>query len=417
MSRFKNGFKTYHDAYSTILILIDDSRNDFSKFLLLGDVSLACNHDALGLRRTGSMEGFRAVADSSAAKAHVLDEAHDALPFFRRDVIAAHKELPTDFSDGFPIFADNHFGLEVLFAWHGDHDTAGNVFSKTYDFIGEAGDVLFADVGKQQVNLVVPGLRGAAFAGAGKAAAKERFVKVGHFNEFILDMACLFNTVIFSGKGSSTDEDVADTDFTAAVGLTVVTSKTFNHHAGKFRFPVKEDHVIGDEDVVEDNEGFLTAEFCVPKIDVGTVFQLAGIAGLTAIDHIQAFGVGRAGKADGPILIGFLHGDGGHENVPMGVDGTCLVDFGAANDNAVRTAFHDMDEDVRVFLFMRRLGAVPFRIRHGTVYGQILILDIDEELLEVFVVMGSVFFVDFIGRGVYGVEGVHTDRWKQLAVF
>ncbi|ERL19869.1 hypothetical protein HMPREF1246_2082 [Acidaminococcus sp. BV3L6] len=37
MSRFKDGFKTYHDAYFTILILIDDSRNDFSKFLLLGD--------------------------------------------------------------------------------------------------------------------------------------------------------------------------------------------------------------------------------------------------------------------------------------------------------------------------------------------------------------------------------------------
>ena len=202
MSRFKDGFKTYHDAYFTILILIDDSRNDFSKFLLLGDVSLARNHDALGLRRAGTVERFRAVAYGGAAKTHVFDEAHDALPFFRWDVIAANKELLADFSNGFPIFADNHIGLEVLFAWHGDHDTAGDIFGKTDDFIGETGDVLLADVGKQQVNLVVPGLRGAAFAGAGKTTAKERFVEVGHFNEFILDMACLFNAVIFSGKGS-----------------------------------------------------------------------------------------------------------------------------------------------------------------------------------------------------------------------
>lgn len=99
----------------------------------------------------------------------------------------------------------------------------------------------------------------------------------------------------------------------------------------------------------------------------------------------------------------------------MGVDGTCLVNLGAADDNAVRTAFHDMDEDVRVFLFMRRLGAVPFRIRHGAVYGQVIILDVDEELLEVFMVMGAIFFVDFIGRGVYGVEGVHTDAALEAA--
>ena len=107
MSRFKDGFKTYHDAYFTILILIDDSRNDFSKFLLLGDVSLARNHDALGLRRAGTVERFRAVAYGGAAKTHVFDEAHDALPFFRWDVIAANKELLADFSNGFPIFADN----------------------------------------------------------------------------------------------------------------------------------------------------------------------------------------------------------------------------------------------------------------------------------------------------------------------
>ena len=96
MSRFKDGFKTYHDAYFTILILIDDSRNDFSKFLLLGDVSLARNHDALGLRRAGTVERFRAVAYGGAAKTHVFDEAHDALPFFRWDVIAANKELLAD---------------------------------------------------------------------------------------------------------------------------------------------------------------------------------------------------------------------------------------------------------------------------------------------------------------------------------
>lgn len=148
MSRFKDGFKTYHDAYFTILILIDDSRNDFSKFLLLGDVSLARNHDALGLRRAGTVERFRAVAYGGAAKTHVFDEAHDALPFFRWDVIAANKELLADFSNGFPIFADNHIGLEVLFAWHGDHDTAGDIFGKTDDFIGETGDVLLADVGR-----------------------------------------------------------------------------------------------------------------------------------------------------------------------------------------------------------------------------------------------------------------------------
>ena len=78
-------------------------------------------------------------------------------------------------------------------------------------------------------------------------------------------MACLFNAVIFSGKGSGTDEDVADTDFAATVGLTVVASKAFNHHAGKFCFAIEEDHVIRDEDVIEDDQGFLTANFAFPR--------------------------------------------------------------------------------------------------------------------------------------------------------
>ena len=57
---------------------------------------------------------------------------------------------------------------------------------------------------------------------------------------------------------------------------------------------------------------------------------------------------------------------------------------------------------------MGSLGAVPFGVGHGAVHGQVVILYVDQKFLEVFMVMGAVFFIDFIGGGINGIEGVHA---------
>ena len=53
---------------------------------------------------------------------------------------------------------------------------------------------------------------------------------MSHLDEFVLDMGCLLSTVEVCGNGSSTDQDITDTNLTSAVGLSVVACKTLNQN-------------------------------------------------------------------------------------------------------------------------------------------------------------------------------------------
>ena len=160
--------------------------------------------------------------------------------------------------------------------------------------------------------------------------------------------------------------------------------------------------------MVQHHQGLLAAELGVAHVDGRALLQLPGVAGLPAVDHVHALGVGGAGEGDGPVLIRLAHGDGGHEDVPVAVDGAGLVALGAADHDAVGAALHHVDVHVRVRLSAGGLGAVALGVRHGPVHGQVVVLDHGDEVLEILVVVGAVFLVDFIGRGEDGVEGVHA---------
>ena len=167
--------------------------------------------------------------------------------------------------------------------------------------------------------------------------------------------------------------------------------------------------------MVEHDKGFLAAELGVAHVDAGILLQLAGVAGLAAVDHIHAVRVGRAGKGYRPILIRFAHRNGGHEDVPVRVDRAGLVALRSADHDAVRAAFDHMDEHVRIGLLMRRLGAVALGVGHRSVHGQILVLHHGQEILEVFMVVGAVLFVYLIGGGENGVEAVHAHAALEAA--
>ena len=81
--------------------------------------------------------------------------------------------------------------------------------------------------------------------------------------------------------------------------------------------------------MVQHHQGLLAAELGVAHVDVRVLLQLPGVAGLAAVDHVHALGVGGAGEGDGPVPVRLAHGDGGHEDVPVAVDGAGLVALGA----------------------------------------------------------------------------------------
>jgi len=63
----------------------------------------------------------------------------------------------------------------------------------------------------------------------------------------------------------------------------VVAGEALDEGAAVFVFAAHEDVFPGDEDVVEDHEGFVAAEVSVADVDVAA-FEFAGVARLAAVD-------------------------------------------------------------------------------------------------------------------------------------
>ena len=231
---------------------------------------------------------------------------------------------------------------------------------------------------------------------------------MGHLDELVFHGAGLLHAVVLGHQRSGADEGIAHTHLAAAVGLAVIAGEALHHHAGELILAVEEDVLIGDEYVVQHHQSLLTAELGVADINRGALLGLAGVAGLAAVDHVHTLGVGGAGKADRPILIRLTHGNGGHEDVPVGVDGAGLVALGAADHNAVGAALHHMNEHIGVGLIVGGLGAVTLGVGHGAVHGEVIVLHVGQELLEVFVIVGAVLLIHLERGGEHGVEAVHA---------
>ena len=354
------------------------------------------------------MHGLGPVTHGRRAQAQVLDEPHDPLTVLGLHALPGGEELVADVADGLAVPAHHRVGVEVLLGRHGDHQAAGDILRQADDLIGEPGHVLLAHIGQQKVDLIVARLGLEALGRAGDAAAVQGLVQVDHLDQLVLHGAGLLHAVVLSGQGGGADQGVAHAHLAAAVGLAVIAGEPLHHHAGELILAVEEDVLVGDEHVVQDHQGLLAAELGVAHVDGGVLLQLPGIAGLTAVDHVHALGVGGAGEGNCPVLVRLTHGDGGHEDVPVGVDGAGLVALGTADHDAVRAALHHVDVHVRVSLLAGGLGPVALGIGHGAVHGQVVVLDEGQELLEVLVVVGAVLLVDLIGGGEHGVEGVHA---------
>ena len=232
---------------------------------------------------------------------------------------------------------------------------------------------------------------------------------MGHLDQLVLNSGSLLDAVVLGSQSGSTDQGVANADLAAAVALTMIAGETLDDHAGELILTVQEDVLVGDKDVVQNNQSLLAAELGVTNVDRGTLFHLTGVAGLTAVDHVHTLGVGGASEGNSPILVSLAHGDGGPEDVPVRVDGTGLVALGAADHDTILTALHDMDIHVGISLLAGGLGTVALGVGHGAVDGQVVVLNEGQELLEVLMIVGAILLVNLVGGREDSVEGVHTD--------
>jgi len=244
--------------------------------------------------------------------------------------------------------------------------------------------------------------------GAGNAAGKERFVQMRHFDELVLDMGGLIRAIVIRRQRRRADEDVAHADLAAAVALAMVAGKPLDQHAAEFILAAHQDVFPGNENVVEDHQGFMAAKPGVADVN-GAAFQFPRVAGLAAVNVEDALFIRRADEGYGIVRVVFGHGDGGHDQNPVGVDGAGLMGFGAPHDDALVVLLDDMDIQIRVGLLMRRKSPVSLDVGHGAVHGKVFFLNHFQKFDESLMIFRAELLIHLIGGAVHGVHGIHAD--------
>jgi hypothetical protein len=123
------------------------------------------------------VRGLGAIVCSSGTQTYVFQKVHDALAVLRGSVLSGCKMFAADLVDGLPRLARRQVGLDALLKGQGHRQLAGEILRQAHDLVWEAGDVLLAHVGQQQVNLmIVARLCRQAFIGARDAVSAQRLL-------------------------------------------------------------------------------------------------------------------------------------------------------------------------------------------------------------------------------------------------
>jgi len=186
----------------------------------------------------------------------------------------------------------------------------------------------------------------------------------------------------------------------------MVARETLDQRSRELDLAAEVDPLPGDEDVVEDHQGLLSAEAGVAHVEV-VPLELARVAALSSVDVADPLRVGGRAERDGVVFVARAHGDGRHDEDLVRVAGSSLVRLGAAHDDAVVAPFDDVDVHVRVFLLRRRLAAIALRIGHRAVDDEVVVLDVLDVLREALVVVGAFGLVAVVGHRPHRVQGVH----------
>ena len=189
-----------------------------------------------------------------------------------------------------------------------------------------------------------------------------------HLDDLVLDVGRLGAAVAFGGRLGRADEHVAVSDLATAVGLAVIAGETFHQHAGEVDLAQHVHVLVGNEGVFKNDDDFLAAVIRVAHVHLAG-FQLAGVAGLTAIDVKDAGVIGGDGEGHGIVPVFRAHGLRGHDEDLMGVKGAGLVHLGAAHHDAVLAAFHHAQEHVGILLGVGREATVALGVGHGAVHS------------------------------------------------
>mmetsp|Transcript_430 Transcript_430/g.1661 ORF Transcript_430/g.1661 Transcript_430/m.1661 type:complete len:510 (-) Transcript_430:387-1916(-) len=375
-------------------------------------VSELVDDDALRRGRPRAVHGLRQVPHGVAAHGQVLDEAEHAASIFRVDARRAGEVLGEQRTEVRVA--------KVRIRRERRHRAAREVGREARDFVGDARDVVLADVGQQDVGLVVPRGRRRGGVRRGEARGEDRLVEEGHLDELFLDVrrrAALFPGGTASAKhavhrgelGGGADDDVADAGL-ADVRAAVVGREALDEVGREVGLAVHEDAVRRHEDVVEEDRHFLAA-----VLVVADVHRARGRFGRPRVARLSAEDVREPGRVDGDRaghgVLGFVPREplARHDDEIMRVERAGLVRLGAADDDAVGPPVDDANEEVGVGLARRSLGPIALGIGHRAADDEVVRLDVRDERAEAIVVRRPVSGVHEMRHRPARVDRVHAD--------
>src|SRR3989304_8526966 len=129
-----------------------------------------------------------------------------------------------------------------------------------------------------------------------------------------------------------------------------------------------------------------------------------------AAPQVTPLPVSGQGEGHSPIALLLGQEAGGRYDDLVGVGANSVVSLRPAHDDPIALPLHNPEVEVRVDLLMGSLPSVPLDIGLGAVGGEVVLLEIGQELEKPLVILrpqGLIHSIGNHGEGVHGVDS-HT---------
>jgi len=215
-----------------------------------------------------------------------------------------------------------------------------------------------------------------AFCCSRQGQAINNFRIHNHLGQFCFDMASFFYAYHFSNQSSSAAYSRASARFATASGQTMDCCEVAQQSTDIFCFAAEEYAFVRYEYMVDINHCLMVSIVLaeVDTFDVAFNFEESLVLRSTAEYECEARGISRDSASNCIFFIFRFQARRRDNDDFMSEENTGLVAFEAADIDAVRSYFVDMDIHIFIRLFARRQGTKTFDVRYGNSTGQVVLL-------------------------------------------
>lgn len=182
-----------------------------------------------------------------------------------------------------------------------------------------------------------------------------------------------------------------------------------DQRSGEAVFSAEKNALPGDKDIIKDDVG--RSVYTIEGVAVVHLMtaQASHVGGGSFGNVNCARGVARDGKADGVLLVLGPEGRIGENDDLVRNGDAGYTGLGPPDDDAVGSLFHHPEIEIGIGLLVGCEAPVAPDVHHGSRDGQIILLDIPDEVPNTAMVAAPKFLIDVVGAGVKRVQRARAD--------